>query len=150
MTQTPVSVRTLGAQIWDALGGGGGEEFTAGPVNLFRGKVDGPPLDEDGTVHAYAVLYESPGRRSGSRLGSTRDRVDSTFQVTCAAGDTNRCLAAVDKVTTALTGHQLEIPGRSRKPRIVEDEANAFLSIVEDTDVTPSRFYVPLLFNLRT
>jgi hypothetical protein len=149
VTAAPVSVRTLGEQIWVALGGGQGEDFTAGPVNLYRGKVEAPPLDDDGTVHAYAVLYESPGRRSGSRLGSTRDRVDSTFQVTCVGGDTTRCLWAVDKITTALTGHRLEIPTRTRRPRIVEDEANAFRNIIEDVDVTPSRFFVPLLFNIR-
>lgn len=150
MTQVPVSVRTLGDQLWLALGGEAGKAFTAGALNLFRGKVDAPPLDEDGAVHAYAVLYESPGRRSGSRVGSTRDRLDSTFQITCAAGDVERCLWAIDKVTKTLTGQLLEVPGRTKKTRIFEDEANAFRNIIEDTDVSPSRFYVPLLFNLRT
>lgn len=148
MTVQPVSVRTLGDQVWALLGGAAGEVVTAGALTLFRGKVDAPPLDDDGTVHAYAVLYESPGRRTGSRLGSLRDRLEWSFQVTCAAGDVERCLWAIDKVTRTLTGQQLEVPGRTGKPRIVEDETNWTRYVTEEPDVTPSRFFVPLLFNL--
>lgn len=146
---TPVSVRTLGDQVWAALGGGAGETFTTGSVNLFRGKVTNPPLDPDGTVHAYAVLYESPGRRSGSRLGSTRDRLDAGFQVTCVGGDTTRCLWCIDKITTTLTGLAITVPGRTQPRRIVEDASNASRYVIADEDVSPARFFVPLLFNIR-
>ena len=138
----PVSVRSLGDQVWAAL-----DAITN--INTFRGKVDNPPLDPDGTVHAYAVLYESPGRRTGSRLGSTRDRLDAGFQVTCVGGDTVRCLWCIDKVVTALTGTLLTIPGRANPRRIVEDESNASRYVIPDEDVSPARFFVPLLFNIR-
>lgn len=149
MSVAPPSARLLGDQLWLLLGGTANQASTTGTVNLFRGRVDAPPLDPDGAVHAYAVLYDAPGRRSGSRVGSTRDRFDGLFQVTAVGGDNNRCLWCVDQVTTRLTGQLLTVPGRSKKARLVEDESNATRSVIEDSDVTPYRYYVPLLFRLR-
>lgn len=137
-----VAARTLGDLIWAAVDG-------VANVNGFRGRVVSPPLDADGTVHAYAVLYESPGRRSGSRVGAVRDQFDGTFQVTCVGGDAVRCLWCVDQVVAALTGLQLTVPNRTRKVRIVEDESNASRNVLTDEDVSPVRFFVPLLFNIR-
>lgn len=145
-----VSASALGAEIWKQLGGGANQVFTEGVVNLFRGRVHNPPLDPSGVVHAYAVLYETPGRHSGSRAGSTRDRFDGLFQVTCAAGDnTDGALWCADQVKARLTGTLLTVPGRTKKARIVEDESNAARSVIVDEDVDPPRFYLPLLFRIR-
>ena len=150
MTGLAAPALTVGNGVWTLLGGTVDLMFTAGAPNLFRGRVDDPPLQEDGTVEGYAVLYSSPGLRSGSRLGATRDRFDGTFQITCVGADDEACLWVVDEVTGRVTGKQIATgPDGSRKRRIVEDLANQSRSVIRDESVQPPRFYVPLLFRIR-
>lgn len=144
-----MAARTLGDEVWEALGGTAAQHVTLGVVNLYRGRVVNPPADEEGNVHAYAVLFDSPGRRSGSRVGAVRDQFDGTFQVTCAGGDPTKALWCVDMVAARLTGTRIAVPGRTRQVRIVEDESNRSRSLVRDETVSPARYFVPLLFNIR-
>lgn len=154
----PVSARTLGDQLLAAL-------ISLSAINVFDGRVTIPPystadptthkfwdLDVSGQpygVHAYAVLYMTPGRRSRGRLGSTADRFDGTFQITCAGADRETCLWCVDAVTTKITGLGVLVPGRTKPRRVVEDESNGSRTVLLDEDVAPARAYVPLLFNIR-
>lgn len=147
---TTISALTVGNLVWKLLGGEPDKTFTAGPLNLFRGQVTDPPVNADRTVKNYAVLYESPGQHDSSRVGSSRDRFTGTFQVTCVGRDSESCLLGVDWVTTRLAGGLVEVPGRRHKRRIVEDPSNRVRSVIPDEDVTPVRFFVPLLFTLTT
>jgi hypothetical protein len=149
VSPAPVSVGALGDALWLLMGGAADKQFTAGVVNLFRGLVTSPPLDPDKTVHAYAVLHESPGRRTGSRVGTFRDLTSGTAQVTCVGGDAGRCLWCVDQIVSRLSGAVFEVPQRTRKARLVEDESNASRTVLVDETVAPPRFYVPLLFQFQ-
>lgn len=148
MTITAPSARAVGNQVWVTLGGAADQGFTAGPVNLFRGRVTAPPANDDGTVENYAVLHETPGQRYGTRMGSTTSGFAGTFQVTCVGRDPEACLWTVDRITRALSGRLIEIPGLTRPRRVVEDESNRSRSVIEDRDVSPYRYYVPLLFRI--
>ena len=150
MTVQTIPAQTVGNAVWALLGGGLNELFTAGPPNLFRGKVSDPPKNSDGTVKTYAVLYESPGHRSGSRVGATRDRWSGTFQVTCVGGDSERCLWVVDEITGRLSGRLITLSGLTRPRRIFDDASNQSRTVLEDRDVTPYRYFVPLLFRITT
>lgn len=135
--------RLVGDQVWDVV------DDVAG-VETFRGLVGDVTVDAAGRVVNYAVLYDAPGHRSGSRVGSTRDRLAATFQVTCVGHDTATCLWTVDRITTALTGARVVPPGRTRAARITEDPSNRGQLVVVDEDFDPPRFYAPLLFNINT
>jgi hypothetical protein len=115
-------------------------------VNPFDSEVPKtPPLDEDGRVHAYAVLYFSPGRRHANAMDGNQSSVDGSFQVTCVGGDPDRALWCVDKVLTALVGAAVTIDGVVRRVRLREEDPG---TVRRDDDVTPVRHYVPLRFQL--
>lgn len=129
-------------------------------VNVFDGTVDLPAydpadpathafwdLDAGGRpvdVHAYAVLYATPGHRQARTIAPLPTNVAAAFQVTCVGADRTRALWCVDKVTTALTGRTITIPGRRGTGVILEPGDTGPLRI--DRDVNPHRFYSPLDF----
>lgn len=143
MSSAPVPARTLGDELWATLD-------AIANLQAFRGQVGDVEVNNDGTVKNYAVLYESPGYRSGSRLGSTRDRFAGDFQITCVGRDTATCLWVVDRVTATFTGRLVEVPGLTKKRRITEAASNRAQSVQPDEDVTPVRYFVPLLFSITT
>lgn len=143
LTPRPPSARLLGDQIETLLDDING-------VTLYRGRVGASPYDQQGQVINHAVLYESPGHRHPGRAGSTRDRLTATFQVTCVGRDDDSCLWVVDRVTGALTGRLVQVPGRTRPRRVVEDDSNDVRTVIVDEDVSPPRHYVPLLFRIHT
>lgn len=147
-----VAARTVGDQLWarlkaTPLGSGTTQRH-------FRGKVDDAVVvqgeGEDAVVLNHAILYESPGYRTGSRVGSTRDRYAGDFQVTAVGRDAATCLWVVDQVVTAMTGTLIEIPGHTKLRRIREDPSNRTQSVQPDEDTEPTRFFVPLLFTINT
>lgn len=113
-------------------------------LNVYDNDVaDTPPADPDGKTHPYAVLWSGPGTAQSTRLCGDPNQLAWGFQVTCAGGDRTRCLWAVDKVRAALTG--VRVPdGRGWRLTEVVDEAR----VLPDRDVTPPRFYVPLVYAL--
>jgi len=116
-------------------------------LTVLDGSVDdaGQPgvlVDPDGRAHMYAVLYVSPGRNVQSNLAGTTGHLAWSFQVTCAGGDVNRALNAAVKVRAALTG--VRLTATSGWVRESTDPG----TVREDPGVQPSRWYVPILFNL--
>lgn len=116
-------------------------------LDVFDGSVDdaGQPsvrLDTDGRAHMYAVLYASPGRSDTARLSGIRDTLSWSFQVTAAGGDPNRALTAAVKVRAALTGTRLTTTSG------LVNETTDPGPVRQDTSVTPSRWFVPILFDV--
>jgi hypothetical protein len=105
-------------------------EATAALADLLRDTISPPlsPTEGDTTagvhvglapddlpgdslgVHPYAVIYPDPG---ADELRFTRagGALTVTWQITCAGGTPDRCLAAVDRVRAALASARVEILG---------------------------------------
>jgi hypothetical protein len=115
-------------------------------VNVYVGAVpDTPPSDPDGRVHVYAVLYPGPGTSTQDRLVPIVDGLLWTGQVTCVGGDVERALACADAVADALTGTTLDLTGiGTGYLREIGDPGPAR----EDRDARPSRWFVPLTYQL--
>lgn len=116
-------------------------------LDVFDGSVDdagqGPVrMDTDGRAHMYAVLYFSPGWLTSDRAVGAPDQLRGSFQVTAAGGDIHRVLVAAAKVRVALTGVRL---GASCG---LVNESTDPGPIRQDLGVTPSRWYVPILFDV--
>lgn len=141
MTTLP-SVRTLADDVWATLGGTAGQAFTAGVVNLYRGNVTATvPLDGDGSVHAYAVLYAGAGAiPAARRVGGRPRNLGWSFQVSCVGGDDTRLLWCVDQIRGRLTGQKVG----GAVVREVGDPG----PLREDTSITPYRYFLPLDFGL--
>lgn len=116
-------------------------------LDVFDGSVDdagqpGVRSDPDGRAHMYAVLYFSPGWLTSDRASGVPSTLAGSFQVTAAGGDVHRALTAATKVRAALTGARL-----SASSGLVNESTDPG-SVREDPSVSPSRWYVPLLFNV--
>ncbi|MGG5257461.1 hypothetical protein [Phycicoccus avicenniae] len=100
-------------------------------------------LDPDGRAHLYAALYVGSGWRTpeDDRLAGVSGTRVSTFQVTAAGGDIDRCLRAADKVLAALDGVLIASGG------VIRNDIDPGLPR-EDRDPKPSRYYLPLIFRV--
>lgn len=116
-------------------------------VTCYDGEVpDTPPSDPTTQrVKAYAVLYDSPGRLSALTMLGTQDSLDSTFQVTCVAGDPTTVLWCADKVRAALVGATVTLDGDDYQVRAADVDPGP---VRRDDDVRPPRHWFPLLFTL--
>lgn len=134
-----VSVLTIHDQVWQLLDAAAG-------INAYDGEVPKtPPLDEDGRVHAYAVLYVGAGRPTALMLDAVQDSLLGGFQVTCAGGDPTRALWCVDRVRTLLVGAEITVDGHTHQVTASDIDPG---QVRRDDDVTPPRHYVPVLFDL--
>lgn len=114
-------------------------------VNAYDAEVPKtPPRDEDGRVHAYAVLYASPGLLFSTDLTGNQSALLGSFQVTCVGGDTTRALWCVDKVRTAMAT-TVTLDGRAYPIRAREEDPGP---VRRDDDVNPARFWVPVEFQV--
>lgn len=114
-------------------------------MTVFDGDVPTTlPRDGAGRVYPYTVLWPSAGFRpndiADDLAGTPDETLEWPVQVTVASGDVMWTLGAVRVVRAALAGAWLT----PRTGRLREEPAAP--SITRDTDVTPARFYVPLLF----
>lgn len=77
---------------------------------LYRGKVTDPD-----SALTYPYLISWPGRapRTLDRLAGTGHTVTSTHQITAVGRDVGEVLAALDRVSAAVTGVIPQIAGRS-------------------------------------
>ena len=114
-------------------------------LDAFDGDVDAR-MDSDGRAHPYAVLWAGPGRDNPDeeRESGNGEALVWTFQVTAAGGDVARCRRAVDRTLGALLRKQ-PFPGGG----FIRLE-NDLGTEREDRDVSPSRWFVPLLFSVST
>lgn len=99
-----------------------------------------PVLDSDKAAHAYIVLHPSPGE--GNRLeepltASPGNRV-WRCQATCAGGDPERALIAIERLQSGLVGQQL-----TDTSGFVREEGNLG-PIRPDITVTPNRWFAPV------
>jgi hypothetical protein len=116
-------------------------------LTVLDGSVDdagqpGVVMDPDGRAHMYAVLYFSPGWLTSDRAVGAPSTLAGSFQVTCAGGDVRRALTAATKVRAVLTGARLTPTSG------LTSEATDPGSVREDPTVTPSRWFVPVLFDV--
>ena len=119
---------------------------TAPNLTVFDGEVPStPPLDGDGAVKPYTVLWGGGGEPLPSSLAWKHEDLDLPFQVTCAGGDLTRCLWALDTARGVLLDQVLIVPGRSLGP--IRPDGNPGPPRLDD-DVEPSRHWVPALFRL--
>lgn len=111
-------------------------------LRTYDGEVpDSPPVDPDGRVHPYAVLYPTAGMRRDSALNTRQDHLDWGFQVTVAGGDAQRATWAVDAVLASLLDHRPAVAGLSTGPiRLAGDLG----PLRRDDEVHPPRHYLPL------
>ena len=116
---------------------------TLSDVSVFFGEVPANvPANSSGRVYPYAVLWGSTGRDNthGEDLtGDTDGAVVVPVRVTVAAGDPDWCLDAAERVRGLLSRWQPEGAERLR-----DDHTEP--TMLEDKDVTPRRWFVPLEF----
>ena len=112
-------------------------------VSVFYGDVPRDlPADPLGKVYPYAVLWGSVGRDNvyGEDLtGGTEGAVVVPVRVTVAAGDPEWCLASAEQVRALLSRWQ-----PTGAERLRDDHTEP--TMLEDKDVTPRRWFVPLEF----
>jgi len=114
-------------------------------VDVYDADVpDKPPADARGRVYPYVVLWPpSPGGNPfDPALAEDSGGLTWTMQVTVAAGDVTWCMQTVTKVRDVLTGVQLAA-GASR----LTDGTPTSRTVMRDPDVTPHRWFVPLIFD---
>lgn len=111
-------------------------------LDLHVGRVDQVTLDPDGRAHPYAVLWASTGHQEATNLAGRPDLLTWSFQVTAAGGDDTRALWAAGKVLDALVGARL-----SPTTGLVDHDGDPG-PVRQDADVTPARWYLPLLFTI--
>lgn len=134
----PQAAEQAHVAIWDRLD-------AIANVNTYDAEVPKtPPLDEDGRVHAYAVLYMGPGGWRGTTLGDRPRQLAGSGQVTCVGGDPQRALWCVGRIRAALPG-LVTVGGREYRLRLREGDPGP---VRRDDDVTPVRHYVPLEFSI--
>ena len=112
-------------------------------ISVFSGDVPlNVPADSSGNVYPYVVLWGSVGRDNvhGEDLtGGTEGAVVVPVRVTVAAGDPEWCLAAAEQVRALLSRWQ-----PTGAERLRDDHTEP--TMLEDKDVTPRRWFVPLEF----
>lgn len=115
-------------------------------LTVFDGIVaTQPTLDPDGKVHPYAVLWAAAAFEERTSLAVTGTLLDLSFQVTCAGGDVNRCLWAVDQVRAALVGVRLTVTGWN--PALISQPPGV-PTVLLDEQPHPPRHYTPLQFRV--
>lgn len=136
---TAASARLIHDEVWALLSNVAG-------VNAYDGEVpDTPPLDQDGRVHAYAVLYSSAGLPLSLMLDAAQDSLLGGFQVTSVGGDPRRALWCLDRVRAALIGAEITIDGR---PHVIAASDIDPGPVRRDDDVTPPRHYSVAIFDV--
>lgn len=118
-------------------------------ITAYDGKVpDNPPVDDSGAVLPYVVLWGSagfyPDAEAGNLTGVPTGDLDWPVQVTVAAGMATWCIDAAGTVRAAVLGVRL-ITGAAP----LKEEAGA-PPIQFDGVTKPGRFFLPLLFRIRT
>jgi hypothetical protein len=114
-------------------------------VDTYDGEFPAtPPLDPDGRIAAYAVLYASAGRLHSTTLDGGQRSLLGSFQVSCFGGSDGRALGCVDTIRAAVVG-TVTVDGATRVIRARDEDPGPILT---DPNYLPPRHYVPLEFEL--
>lgn len=113
-------------------------------ITVYDGEVPTtPPVDAEGRVHPYLVLYPGGGNATRTALDATSSLTAWSFQVTAVGGDPQRCLWAAAAAASALVDVRLAIPDWVCAPL----EQQPTPDMARDDKPRPPRFYVPLRFS---
>lgn len=119
-------------------------------VTLYRSRVDPkPPADPGGTVRGYWVLHPQPGTVDSDNLTAQPGQLLWGFQLTCAGGDDNYAGHAIDLARERLDGRTLTVAG-ARVGLLQPPLGYRPPPLLEDRDVTPSRLFTSLLYDVLT
>jgi hypothetical protein len=119
------------------------------PGNVFDTNVPTTlPKDPSGYIRPYVVIFagaptDLPGERDLTMLTDV-DISDFRFQTNCTGPTGNHSRALADQVRLALTN--LPIGAGFIKP----DPDGFRTDVIADNQVTPARFYMPLMWRLTT
>lgn len=116
-------------------------------LTVYQSIVDpAPPLDDAGVLLGYAVFHPWPGNDAPNNLAGRPGQLLWGFQVTCAGGDTDYAMWAVDTVRGLLTGKTLTVAGTKvglmRPPLGYQPPTRTELT------VAPPRVEVPLQYQV--
>ena len=115
---------------------------TAPAITVYEGTVPpSPPAGADGRVYPYAVIWPGGGGALGeTSLDARAHGTDWRAQVTVVAGDLTWCLQAIALVRAAAVGVYL-----ATDTTPVVDDTPPSMTLLRDPDVTPTRWYLPVL-----
>lgn len=100
-----VSVRQMAAAAWTLL-----DDHPT--LTVYRSVVEPkPPTDSNGVTKAYAVFHPFPGDDTPNDLRITPGQLMWQFQVSCAGGNHDYVLGAVDVVRDIFIGKSLTVAG---------------------------------------
>ncbi len=122
---------------------------TIGTVNVFDADVpDKPPADTSGKVFPYVVVWPSAGWYPADEADPLCAQPDGSLvwpvQLTVAAGNPAWVLPAAAAVRAKVAGvHLTSTAGPLR------EDAGA-VNVQKDTDTSPTRWFVPLLYRAQT
>jgi len=135
------SVRLLAAAVRTRLDG------TTG-LTVYETVVKGdPPRDAGGVITSYVVLHPGPGNTDRNTLDDQPGPLLWDFTLLCVGGDHDYLLGAVDTARDRLEGYQLTVAG-AKVGLIKPPPGFRPPPARPDHDETPSRLWVPLLFQV--
>jgi hypothetical protein len=112
-------------------------------LNVFDAELPAdPPLDPDGRVHPYVVLFPGGGHAFGTRINKDLP-TDMSWgcRVLFVGGDRTRALWALDKIRAALTGKR---PTGGARLKEVLDQVETRVEL----NITPPRTSGAILYRL--
>lgn len=113
-------------------------------LNVYSAEVvpKDPPLDDDGSVHPYAVYFPGGGSAFSDRLNDIPTDLDWSCRILMVGGDVTRALWVLDRVRAKLTGAR-PIEGGARLK-----ETKREVIFRTDSNVTPSRTSGLIIYRL--
>lgn len=113
-------------------------------MNVYDSTVpDSPPANSAGLVFPYVVLWPVPGNTTEAARNIEADAAGGLTwdaRVTVASGDPTWTLHALHLVRGRLEGWRI-LPGNQ-----LGEVDTGGMTVQEDTDITPSRWFTPLQF----
>lgn len=149
------------AEVWlsDLLAGVLAQLRTGFPANdVHDGEVKSPSLigddqgpggvEGDAAIQPYAVVWSAPGDQPYRALDGWDGGGEHRIYVTVAASTPTICLDTADRARRLLDGATITVPG-SDGPHVIDLQwLTAYYPPppAKDTDVSPHRWFIPLIF----
>jgi hypothetical protein len=121
--------------------------FSPYPQDVYDGTVENPRVDGTGRIQPYVIVWLAPGTDPQAPLAGPTGREDR-LHVTAAGMDQARAAWAVDRVTGLLDGALLTVRGVPVEVGWLAGYVPPPIS--EDRDVSPVRWFCPLIFTATT